>query len=354
MLSCVALMSASTLFAQKEGVTQCGVPTGQPAFPLYEYNELPDPKGINEDAWKVVKSPLISWGSIDKRYAKHEVPELKRTQQITLQGWRGEKMHAQAVVSTNREIKELSYVLSEFKNGRGDVLPNEAVDGGFVRYVITDQLNLDGKGGCGHRPDHTIYDSTLVADVIDHHLLKTTVAKNSNQCIWINCKVPATAAPGTYRGTLTIKEKENVLQVLKLNVRVSSRVLPEASKWKFHLDLWQNPYAVARYYQVPVWSQEHLDAMRPVMKMLADAGQKIITASIMHKPWNGQTEDFFESMITWTKKLDGSWEYDYDIFDRWVEFMMSVGIDKQINTTRWYHGNSLSNTLTRQPTACSL
>lgn len=68
------------------------------------------------------------------------------------------------------------------------------------------------------------------------------------------------------------------------------------------LDLWQNPFAVARYYQVPLWSQAHLDAMRPLMKMLADAGQKIITASIMHKPWNGQTEDFFETMVTWMKR----------------------------------------------------
>ena len=102
-------------------------------------------------------------------------------------------------------------------------------------------------------------------------------------------------------------------------------------QWAFHLDLWQSPFAVARYYQVPLWSQAHIDAMRPVMKMLADAGQKIITASIMHKPWNGQTYDYFESMVTWTKKVDGTWAFDYDVFDKWVEMMMSVGIDKQIN-----------------------
>ena len=31
------------------------------------------------------------------------------------------------------------------------------------------------------------------------------------------------------------------------------------------------------------------------------------------------------------KKIDGSWVYDYTVFDRWVEFMMSLGIDRQIN-----------------------
>ena len=331
MLSCIALLSASTLFAQEEGRTQCGSPTGQAPFPLTTYQEMPDSTAIDLEAWKTVKSPLISWGTTDVRYAKHEVIDLKKTNQVTLQGWRGEKLFAQAVVSTNKDINELNYSFTEFKNGKGEVLPTDAVTGGFVRYVLTDELNLDGKGGCGHRPDHSKFDSTLVADVIDHITVSTPVKRNSNQCIWVNCRVPASASAGTYRGNLVIKDKDTVLSELKLNIRVSSRVLPEPSEWAYHLDLWQNPFAVARYYKVPLWSQAHLDAMRPVMKMLADAGQKIITTSIMHKPWNGQTEDFFESMVTWTKKLDGSWEFDYDVFDTWVEFMMSVGIDKQIN-----------------------
>lgn len=59
----------------------------------------------------------------------------------------------------------------------------------------------------------------------------------------------------------------------------------------FHLDLWQNPYAVARYYNVPLWSRQHFDIMKPLMQQLANAGQKVITASVMHHPWAGQTED---------------------------------------------------------------
>lgn len=27
----------------------------------------------------------------------------------------------------------------------------------------------------------------------------------------------------------------------------------------------ENPYAVARYYGVPLWSKEHFDAMRPII-----------------------------------------------------------------------------------------
>ena len=70
--------------------------------------------------------------------------------------------------------------------------------------------------------------------------------------------------------------------------------------------------------------------MRPIMELYHQAGGKVITTSIMHKPWNGQTYDYFESMVTWMKKLDGTWAFDFSVFDKWVEFMMSIGIKKEI------------------------
>ena len=328
LLSC--LVSTGPLLAQ-QGVTQCGTPTGQAPFPIQSYKELPDPVAPSEKEWAAVKAPQVQWGNTDTRYAKHAVPVIQPQKSITLEGWRGEKLHAQAVVWTGTDLKGLNYSLSEFKNSKGDVLPADAFSGGFVRYVMTDELNKDGRGGCGYRPDHSIYDSLLVADPIDHLLTSMPMEAKSTQAIWINCQVPQTVSPGVYRGTVEVKDGDNRLSTLKMDIKVSSRVLPAPSQWAFHLDLWQSPFAVARYYQVPLWSQEHFDAMRPLMKMLADAGQKIITATLTHKPWNGQTEDYFDTMVTWMKRADGTWAFDYTIFDRWVEFMMSVGIDKQIN-----------------------
>ena len=328
LLSC--LVSTGPLLAQ-QGVTQCGTPTGQAPFPIQSYKELPDPVAPSEKEWAAVKAPQVQWGNTDTRYAKHAVPVIQPQKSITLEGWRGEKLHAQAVVWTGTDLKGLNYSLSEFKNSKGDVLPADAFSGGFVRYVMTDELNKDGRGGCGYRPDHSIYDSLLVADPIDHLLTSMPMEAKSTQAIWINCQVPQTVSPGVYRGTVEVKDGDNRLSTLKMDIKVSSRVLPAPSQWAFHLDLWQSPFAVARYYQVPLWSQEHFDAMRPLMKMLADAGQKIITATLTHKPWNGQTGDYFDTMVTWIKRADGTWAFDYTIFDRWVEFMMSVGIDKQIN-----------------------
>lgn len=324
------LLSFGVLSAQ-QGVTQCGVPTGQTPFPILTYTELPDPMQPVPREWAMVKTPHVSWGSTDVRYAKHKVPQLKQQNTLRLHAWRGERVNAQAVVWTGSEVENLNCTLSDLKNNKGGVLPSEAWNIGFVRYVMTDELNKDGKGACGYRPDHSLYDSLLVADPIDHMMQSGLLEAMTTQPVWVKCQIPQSATPGTYKGEVCVKDGDRLLGKLKLEIQVSDRVLPVPSEWTYHLDLWQNPFAVARYYQVPLWSQAHLDAMRPLMKMLADAGQKIITASIMHKPWNGQTEDFFETMVTWMKKADGTWGFDYTVFDRWVEFMMSVGIDRQIN-----------------------
>ena len=166
---------------------------------------------------------------------------------------------------------------------------------------MTDELNKNGRGTCSDRPDKTQWDSSLVADPIDIVKVRDIEARTT-QPIWMNVSIPSDAKAGTYKGTMTVSGKDFRPMTLKVEIDVLNRTLPDPKDWKFHLDLWQNPYAVARYYQVPLWSKEHFDAMRPIMKMLANAGQKVITTTIMYKPWNGQTQDPFYSMVFRMKK----------------------------------------------------
>lgn len=70
--------------------------------------------------------------------------------------------------------------------------------------------------------------------------------------------------------------------------------------------------------------------MEGYLTMLAKAGQKNISVSIIDEPWGHQTYDDFPEMIKWTKKLDGSWEYDYSLFDKYVAFAMDCGITERI------------------------
>ena len=294
------------------------------------YEELPNPVATDASKWGRVTNPIIAWGSTDVRYNKELPAQVTPIAIMNLTGWMGEKLSAQFVISTNRDMKNVSVEVSDIlaKNYK---ISKWNTERGFVRYVMTDELNKDGKGGCGRRPNSAEWDSTLVADVIDHVTPALDIKANTTQPMWVSVKVPReNIIKGMYRGTVTVKEDGKVLAELPLTVTVKNHVLPAPKDWAFHLDLWQNPYAVSRYYNVEPFSKEHFDLMRPIMKRYADAGGKVITASIMHKPWNGQTFDPFESMVTWMKKADGSWWFDYTVFDKWVEFMMSLGIKKEI------------------------
>ena len=293
------------------------------------YDELPNPVATDASKWTSVTNPIIAWGSTDIRYNKELPAQVISGTTLNITGWMGEKLSAQFVISTNRDLKNGSVEVSDIiaKNYK---ISKWNTEKGFVRYVMTDELNKDGKGACGYRKKQD-FDSTLVADVIDHLTPELDIKKNTTQPVWVSVKVPReNIIKGMYRGIVTVKEDGKVLAELPLTVTVKNRMLPEPKDWVFHLDLWQNPYAVARYYNVEPFSQEHFDLMRPIMKRYADAGGKVITASIMHKPWNGQTYDPFESMVTWMKKADGTWWFDYTVFDKWVEFMMSCGVRKEI------------------------
>lgn len=294
------------------------------------YEEASNPISTNPSLWVKVSAPQVSWGSTDIRYKKEEPAPIARLKKdINLTAWKGERVSAQLVVWTPEALDNLSFIVSDLTSGK-ETISKDNVRTGFVRYVMTDELNKDGKGGCGYRKSSD-YDSTLVADPIDHIASTLTVPANATQGGWISVRVPQQVQAGKYTGTVTVKDGDKVLSELKLAVNVKNRTLPASTEWAFHLDLWQNPYAEARYYNVEPFSKEHFDRMRPDMQNYVDAGGKVITASIMHKPWNGQTYDPFESMVTWLKKADGTWYFDYTVFDKWVEYMMSLGVKKQIN-----------------------
>ncbi len=243
--------------------------------------------------------------------------------------WRGEKVFAQAVISSDTELEDVTLSVSDLSNGKSGIKSGN-ISVQFVSFVVSDLLDTTKYGQCGQRQDKSEWGEVLVADVLD---LKESmnIPAGRKQPVWMTVNVPSNAKPGKYRGKLTVSSSNAKSRSLPVELIVSDHILPPDSDWTFHLDLWQNPYSVARYENVPLWSDAHFEAMRPVMKMLAEAGQKSVTTTIMNRPWNGQTEDAFGSMVTKIRRIDGTWLYDYTIFDRWVEFMFSLGIDKQIN-----------------------
>ena len=261
------------------------------------------------------------WGSIDVRYPLDCTTEITDCSIDRVTAWRGERVNLQLVVENGAKECSVEYTFSDLKNGR-NTIPAANVVGGFVQPVLTDKFT-----GCG-RHEVDAYGEVPVADRITD---ATPTIFDAGACrgLWLTIQVPQNAKPGIYKGAVELVAGGKKTRYGYL-VKVLDRTLPLPKEWAFHLDLWQNPYAIARVHNVELWSDEHFEALRPYMLKLASAGQKAITATLIDRPWDGQTYDPFGSMVTWVKKADGTWWYDFTIFDRWVEFMMSCGIDKEI------------------------
>ena len=290
------------------------------------YEEPEDPAPMKNQDWTVVPEGLqASVSSTDIRFVRSDIPKDEPKSNWSGTAWKGERISAQIVLWSNDSLTKVDTAMSDFKSEDGNSLPSSIATINFVKYVITDEF----AEGCGYRKPED-YDASLAADVLEP-VTSYAIKAQETRPIWITIDVPSDAKAGTYTSTFTINIKGQESKQMSFSLKVIEQTLPAAVDWKFHLDLWQNPFAVARFHDVEFWSPEHWELLKPIMKRLADAGQKVITASINKRPWGGQTYDQFESMIEWRKKTDGTWTYDYSIFDQWVEMMMDLGITNQIS-----------------------
>lgn len=289
--------------------------------PVDTFKEADDPLALTAEEsaqWDAVENGLHgAWGDADLHYSRSTVPQGVSTEACELVAWKGEKESAQLVLWSTDSVDGITCEIGDFKSDAG-TLPGSIADARFVRYTIADSLFSVGKA------------TRLMPDMLDSLKMFDMDAKTARP-MWITVSVPENAAAGLYKTDVTVKGVNGEKVVLPMTLEVQDHTLASPDKWNYHLDLWQHPTAVARAQGLELWSDEHFAAMVPLMERLAAAGQKVVTANLNKDPWNHQCYDGYENMINWTLKKDGTWEYDYAVFDRWVEMMMGLGINEMIN-----------------------
>ena len=289
------------------------------------YKEMANPAKTDIAEWaKLGNDIYVSYASDNIRYPKEKVPFGNSQTNWNATGWKGEKIHTQILVWTKKNIPAVSVQLNDLVNEKGNRIDAKNIKAAFVRYVMSDEF----EGGCSHEAP-TVYDSSLVADPIDI-IDKIPVVANTVQPIWLSIQLPGDIPAGKYTGTVTV----NAIKAykLKISLNVLNHLLPPPTQWKYDFDLWQYPAPIARIHDVELWSNEHFELMRPYFNTLANAGQKVITANIIEQPWGLDHVHFDDpSLVKWSKKKDGSWIYDFSLFDRYISFVMSCGITQRIN-----------------------
>ncbi|NPV46705.1 MAG: DUF4091 domain-containing protein [Armatimonadetes bacterium] len=259
--------------------------------------------------WSAVPAGLqAGWGSTDVRYPRNEPPQADEAWSSV--AWRGQRVSGQLLLWTRAGAAQVRLAPEPLRSRSGSVIPAAAISARFVRYVLA-----DGK---------------LVPDVLDT-ARRLDLRQETVRPVWVAIEVPTDARPGVYGGSLTVRAQGLEPLSVPFTLEVLPAVLPPPAQWTYWLDLWQNPYALARYHGVEPWSPAHLAILEPHLRLLADAGQKCITTTVVYRPWGTQTYDPYDSMVEWILEPDGRWRYDYTVFDRYVTLARQCGIRGAIN-----------------------
>lgn len=320
---------------------------------------------------RLPKDPALTGSIVDSnlQYTQKDYDEISNMHvtKETLHAWKNDKAVSEiSLVSIDSSYTNVTVTSSDFVTSTGDKIDKSQIT--LSRITSVDAYT--GMPGYGN-PDREIpVGSREEANEVLYEDASTAFAIDQNQVqnIWVSIAVPKTVKAGSYTGNVTVQAAELETDLTFTYIlEVADAVLADATDFKdgFDIELWQNPYRVAEYYGVEPFSEEHLKILKPHMELYKNAGGHAITTTIVEDAWAGQTygktDVKFPSMVEWTKKTDGSWEFDYSDFDTWVKFNKDLGIGDKIvcySIAPWtnavvYYDEASSQTVTKTLTAGS-
>lgn len=261
------------------------------------------------DTWPVPIEVRIAQGAFTRQ------PEIKN---IGLEGLAGEVLSAQVAVKSNRDIKGLKGSVSDLAGPGGAVIPANCAQVRYGAFLLVDETMM------------LTADPLLEDEAVD-------VAANLVQPVWLTLKLPRELVPGIYKGKFEVEAASGGRAEFDLSVEILPAVLPQPWDWIYYLNIWQDPSGVARAYKVGVWSEEHWRILERYAENFAAHGMKAIMTSIVYDPWKSQSGYPFDTMVEWkypgefVKGGASRFEWDFTVFDRYVELMIAAGVREKID-----------------------
>ena len=272
----------------------------------------------------------VSFESGHQWFRRHVIPQLSGTTTWNSIAWKGERIQQHILVNNVPSNSRISLVSSDLTTAANDnTIPAGGVSFRYPRFVAG-HTEVRSCSKDYQEENRTAY----LSDALFSEPVQTVPA-SWPELVWMSVDIPPETPVGEYAGTVTVSAVSGETTVAQLSLQVSIQVapwtIPDAEDRQFHLDLWQFPVSVLDRYndanpddRIEIWSEEHYALLEPTYRYLAGLGQRTVTTYIKEGALGAP------SMIQWTLKRDGSWEYDYSVFDAYVNRLAAWGLDQQI------------------------
>jgi hypothetical protein len=131
----------------------------------------------------------------------------------------------------------------------------------------------------------------------------------------VEVRVARDAEPGSYEGALRLQAGEASAEV-PFSLRVHGTVLPEDAALHSTHWFWPEPENLTNGERPEWWSERHWALVENSGRQLRAFGQDTIFTPLV---------EYEEPLIQTVREEDGSYSFDYERFDRWVELFDGLG-----------------------------
>lgn len=266
-------------------------------------------------------------------------------QPIRVRAARNSVFNGRLMVSSGQPIRALKATVSDLAHG-GSRIPSSAVR---VRYAVP--ATPDKSWSAPYRFDgllETIPPDIPVSKVsmparslagglrpysIDPNAAADTLTGGAVVPLWFTVRVPKTAAPGSYEGTVTVSAEGLAPTAVKLQVNVCDWVMPDPKEFRIQNFLYNAEEVAAMHYGVKNYSDRHFELVGKSLALLAEANSRQVHVNLS-VGFAGRGNP--ESLVRWIKQPNGSFKHDFTNFDKCLDMVAkSIGTPNTLRLNCW-------------------
>ncbi|MBN3583038.1 DUF4091 domain-containing protein [Algoriphagus aestuarii] len=237
------------------------------------------------------------------------IPEFK--------AWRNETLIVPLVINAD-PLRSIDYNLSiASKNAHAEFAQLHFIEGDL------------SAGNCGEAIANGTFEKKMFPDRVEVVKNSSFEVNTASSFGIVKLTLESKLKPGKYPLKLTFTQsgKSHTLNAI---IKVIDRKLPDFSSLDYRIDFWQFPQSISSYYEIRPYSQEHWDDLGSMFEQLKAINQSVVTTSIFYDLYNTALKPKEQMMIQIIKNPDGSFSYDYSLFEKFVELAEEKGIKNQI------------------------
>jgi len=175
------------------------------------------------------------------------------------------------------------------------------------------QFSRDGRANRSEHKEHNdpallLFDQ-LAADP------PASIPAGTCQPLWLTVSVPRDAAPGEYRGVLTVRAGGLAEEKIDVLLRVSAFALPEPRDFVGYTGVDESPWALAKGCKLELWSDRHWKLVEESLARAGELGARVVGLPVIQDTELNNGKD---TVVRWAKKGDG-YEYDFALADRYLD-----------------------------------